>query len=45
LPGADGNLWFAEGAANRIGRISPTGGIVDYSIIDLRARQAADMHG
>ena len=27
--GPDGNMWFAEAAANQIGRIDPTGKITD----------------
>lgn len=30
--GTDGNLWFTESAANKIGRISPSGAIAEYSI-------------
>ena len=30
--GADGNLWFTEQTANRIGRITPTGQITEFSI-------------
>src|SRR5438445_49258 len=31
-PGADGNLRFADGSANKIGRISTTGTITEFSI-------------
>src|SRR5262249_55150599 len=30
--GPDGNLWFAEGAANQIGRITPDGVITEFPI-------------
>lgn len=30
--GPDGNLWFAERAANRIGRITPAGAITEFSL-------------
>ena len=30
--GSDGNVWFTERSANRIGRITPTGGITEYPI-------------
>lgn len=29
--GPDGNLWFTEGRANRIGRITPSGLVTEYS--------------
>src|SRR5439155_17947001 len=31
-PGPDGNLWFAEMAANKIGSITPKGEITEYSV-------------
>ena len=31
-PGRDGNLWFVETAANKIGRITTAGSITEYSI-------------
>src|SRR5579859_3901061 len=30
--GPDGNLWFAEFAANQIGRITPTGTVTEYPL-------------
>jgi streptogramin lyase len=30
-PGPDGNLWFSESGTGRIGRITPSGRITDYS--------------
>ena len=30
--GPDGNLWFAESSANKIGRITPTGAITEFPI-------------
>src|SRR5207249_1633880 len=30
--GPDGNLWFTEELANQIGRITPTGGIAEFSL-------------
>jgi len=32
VPGSDGNLWFAEMAANKIGRITPSGEITEFPI-------------
>ena len=29
--GADGNLWFTEPSGNRIGRISPSGAVTEFS--------------
>ena len=29
--GPDGNVWFVEGAANKIGRVSPDGTVVEFS--------------
>jgi len=29
--GPDGNLWFTEGRANRIGKITPAGAVTEYS--------------
>jgi streptogramin lyase len=31
-PGPDGNLWFTDVSANKIGRITPTGRIVEFRI-------------
>src|ERR1700722_1323955 len=31
-PGPDGNLWFVETAANKIGKITNAGSITEYSI-------------
>jgi streptogramin lyase len=28
--GPDGNLWFTEGAGNRIGRVTPDGGVTEF---------------
>src|SRR5579863_2120682 len=28
--GPDGNLWFTEGSANKIGKITPSGAITEY---------------
>lgn len=30
--GLDGNLWFTENTAGRIGRITPTGTITEFSL-------------
>ncbi|MFH1149555.1 MAG: hypothetical protein V1748_03680 [Actinomycetota bacterium] len=30
--GADGNLWFSEFPGNRIGRITPAGGITEFAV-------------
>ena len=30
--GADGNVWFTEGVGNKIGRITPTGTITEFTI-------------
>ena len=30
--GPDGNLWFAESAGNKIGRITPTGAVTEFSL-------------
>ncbi len=32
LPGHDGNLWFGYGVVNKIGRITPSGNITEFSI-------------
>lgn len=30
--GADGNLWFAEGSANKVGRITPSGSVAEFAV-------------
>src|SRR5438105_2670129 len=30
--GPDGNLWFTEEVGNRIGRITPAGGVTEFSV-------------
>ena len=32
LPGPEGNLWFTEGAANKIGCITPAGQITEFAL-------------
>src|SRR5436309_14209070 len=32
IAGRDGNLWFTERFGNKIGRITPTGGIIAVSV-------------
>jgi streptogramin lyase len=36
--GADGNVWFAEEAANKIGRITPAGSITEFPIPTAASR-------
>src|SRR5204863_8790121 len=31
IAGRDGNLWFTERFGNKIGRITPTGGLIEFS--------------
>ena len=31
-PGPDGNLWFTEWAAGKIGKVTPSGAVIDYQI-------------
>jgi streptogramin lyase len=31
-PGPDGNLWFTEAESNKIGRITPSGGITEFTL-------------
>jgi virginiamycin B lyase len=38
IPGPDGNLWFAEMAADKIGRITPKGEITEYPIPSAGAK-------
>ena len=35
--GADGNFWFTEKAANRVGRISPDGTIAEFAMPTAKA--------
>lgn len=35
--GADGNLWFTEPQGNKVARISPSGGITEYSLPTVNA--------
>ncbi len=32
IPGPDGNLWFTEVLGNKVGRITPSGTITEFSI-------------
>jgi virginiamycin B lyase len=32
VAGSDGNLWFTESNAKKIGRITPTGQVAEFSI-------------
>jgi streptogramin lyase len=32
VEGPDGNMWFTEQGANKIGRMTPTGGLTEYSV-------------
>ncbi|HEY1249900.1 MAG TPA: virginiamycin B lyase [Thermoanaerobaculia bacterium] len=32
VPGPDGNLWFTEGGARKIGKITPDGQITEYAV-------------
>jgi virginiamycin B lyase len=39
--GPDGALWFTESAADRIGRITPDGGITEFALPDRAGRPHA----
>ncbi len=43
--GPDGNLWFTEYVANRIGRITPSGAVTEYLIPTTNSRPAGITSG
>jgi hypothetical protein len=43
--GPDGNLWFTEYIANRIGRITPSGAVTEYVIPTANSRPATITSG
>ena len=43
--GHDGNLWFTEAGANKIGRITPSGAISEFAIPRTPARRPVRDHG
>jgi streptogramin lyase len=43
--GPDGNVWFAETGSNKIGRMSPTGGITEFTIPTANSQPVGIVNG